>query len=48
MNNNHMKSLCRKTSQKLDALSRLFAFLPFHRREILMQAFLNFNSRIAL
>ena len=43
--NNQIKTLCKKASQKLNALSRLCAFLPFHRRKMLMQAF--FNSQFS-
>ena len=43
--NNYMEEVCKKASQKLNALSRLCKFLPFHRRRILMQAF--FNSRFS-
>ena len=35
----HMKNICKKASQKLNALSRLCGFLPFHRRKSLMEAF---------
>ena len=35
----HMKTLCKKASQKLNAQSRLCALLPFHRRKMLMNAF---------
>ena len=41
----HMKNLCKKASQKLNALSRLCALLPFHVRKMLMQAF--FNSQFS-
>ena len=40
-----MKTLCKKASQKLNALSRLCAFLPFYRRKMLMQSF--FNSQFS-
>ena len=43
--NSQIKTLCKKASQKLNALSRLCAFLPFHRRKMLMQAF--FNSQFS-
>ena len=43
--NSHIKTLCKKASQKLNALSRLCAFLPFHRRKMLMHAF--FNSQFS-
>ena len=39
--NSHMKTLCKKASQKVNALSRLCAFLPFHGRKLLMQSFFN-------
>ena len=35
----HMDMICKKASQKLNALSRLCGILPFHRRKMLMQAF---------
>ena len=31
--------VCKKASQKLNALSRLCAFIPFHNRKLLMNAF---------
>ena len=34
----HMNSMCKRASQKLNALSQLCIFLPFHRRKSLMQA----------
>ena len=43
--NIQIKTLCKKASQKLNALSRLCSFLPFHRRKMLMQAF--FNSQFS-
>ena len=46
--NNHMKSICKRASQKLNALSRMCAILPFHRRKLLMQAFLARSFHIAL
>ena len=36
---NHMKSICKTASKKLNALARQRAFLPFHRRRMLMKAF---------
>ena len=41
----HMNTLCKKASQKLNALSRLCNLLPFHRRKMLVQAF--FNSQFS-
>ena len=38
--NSQIKTLCKKASQKLNALSRLCVFLPFHRRKMLMQLIL--------
>ena len=35
----HMDMICKKASQKLNALSRLCGILPFHRRKMLMHAF---------
>ena len=43
--NDHMDNICSKASQKLNALSRLCALIPFHRRKVLMQAF--FNSQFS-
>ena len=37
--NKYMEMLCKKASQKLHALSRLCAFIPFHKRKLLMNAF---------
>ena len=37
----HMDKLCRKASQKLNALSRLCPILPFHYRKMLVQSFFN-------
>ena len=42
---NHMETICKKASQKLNALSRLCTIMPFHRRKVLMQAF--FNSQFS-
>ena len=41
----HVNTLCKKVSQKLNALSRLCKLLPFYRRKMLMQAF--FNSQFS-
>ena len=41
----HMENICKKASQKLNALSRLCSIIPFHRRKVLMQAF--FNSQFS-
>ena len=35
----HTETVCKKASQKLNALSRLCAIIPFRKRRILMQAF---------
>ena len=35
----HIENVCKKASQKLNALSRLVSFIPFHKRKILMQAY---------
>ena len=43
--NQHMNFICKRASQKLNALSRLCSFIPFHRRRTLMQAF--FNSQFS-
>ena len=37
--NTHIEILCRKASQKSNALSRLCSIIPFEKRKILMQAF---------
>ena len=37
--------ICKKASQKLNALSRLCAIIPFYRRKMLMRAF--FNSQFS-
>ena len=37
--NKYMEMVCKKASQKLTALSRLCAFIPFHKRKLLMNAF---------
>ena len=37
--NNYLDNVCKKASQKLNVLSRLCSFIPFHKRKILMQAF---------
>ena len=37
----HMNSICKKASNKLNALSRQCAILPFYRRKVLMQSFFN-------
>ena len=42
---NHMDTVCKKASQKLNALSRLCTLLPFCRRKMLVQAF--FNSQFS-
>ena len=36
---NYMETVCKKASQKLNALSRLCAIIPFQKRRMLMQAF---------
>ena len=37
--NTHIEMLCRKASQKLNALSQLCSIVPFEKRKMLMQAF---------
>ena len=37
--NTHREILCRKASQKLNALSRLCSIIPFEKRKMLMQTF---------
>ena len=41
----YIETICKKASQKLNALSRLCAIIPFYRRKMLMQAF--FNSQFS-
>ena len=36
---NYTETVCKKASQKLNALSRLCAIIPFQKRRMLMQAF---------
>ena len=43
--NGHMETVCKRASHKLNALSRLCAIIPFHRRKVLMLAF--FNSQFS-
>ena len=43
--NTHLEMICKKASQKLNALSRLCAIIPFDKRRIMMQAF--FNSQFS-
>ena len=43
--NKHMGIVCKKASQKLNALSRLCALIPFHQRKLLMNAF--FDSQFS-
>ena len=43
--NDHMTTICKKASKKLNALSRQCAILPFYRRKMLMNAF--FNSQFS-
>ena len=38
--NDHLNSICKKASNKLNALSRQHAILPFQRRKVLMRAFI--------
>ena len=42
---NHLKTVCKKASQKLNALSRLCSFIPFKQPKTIMQAF--FISRFS-
>ena len=37
--NKYMEMVCKKASQKHNALSRLCTFIPFHKRKLLMNAF---------
>ena len=43
--NDHINSICKKASKKLNALSRQCSILPFDKRKVLMQAF--FRSQFA-
>ena len=43
--NNYMEAVCKKASQKLNALSRLCFIIPFQKRKILMHAF--FDSQFS-
>ena len=43
--NNYLETVCKRASQKLNALSRLCSIIPFYRRKMLIQAF--FNSQFA-
>ena len=43
--NNYMEAVCKKSSQKLNALSRLCSIIPFQKREILIHAF--FDSQFS-
>ena len=43
--NNYLETVCKRASQKLNALSRLGLFIPLHKRKMLIQAF--FNSQFS-
>ena len=43
--NKHMDLVCKKASQKLNALSRMCVFIPFNKRKILLNAF--FSSQFS-
>ena len=43
--NKHMEKICKKASQKLNALSRLCSLIPFAQRKLLMNAF--FDSQFS-
>ena len=43
--NKHMEIVCKKASQKLNAISRLCSFIPFRERRMLMNAF--FDSQFS-
>ena len=43
--NKYMETVCKKASQKLNALFRLCALIPFHKRKMLMNAF--FDSQFS-
>ena len=38
--NNHLSNICKKASQKVSALARVAKLLPFHRKRVLLKAFL--------
>ena len=43
--NNYLETVCKRASQKLNALSRLCLFIPLHKRKMSIQAF--FNSQFS-
>ena len=43
--NKHMDLVCKKASQKLNALSRMCVFIPFNKRKMLLNAF--FSSQFS-
>ena len=43
--NKHMDLVCKKASQKLNALSRMYVFIPFNKRKMLLNAF--FSSQFS-
>ena len=45
---NNLEIVCKKASQKLNALSQLCTIIPFGKRKMLMQAFLILNFHIVL
>ena len=47
MFDSHVKCLCKKTSQKLKALSRVAYQLDFNQRKVLMNAFITFQFSYA-
>ena len=47
MFDSHVKSLCKKASQKLNALSRVAYQLDFNQRKLLMNAFITFQFSYA-
>ncbi len=38
--NSHLSSLCKKVGQKVTALARIVKFLPFHKRKLLLNTFI--------
>ena len=37
----HMSNLCKKTSQKFDALARVSSFMDLTKRSVIMKAYIN-------
>ena len=39
--NNYLETVCKRASQKLNTLSRLYSFIPLHKCKMLIQVFIN-------